>query len=348
VVNGTRATIVRIHPAARTIEAVDDRGVQVALPGGYLDAGHVMHGYAITGHKAQGLTVDHTYTLGTETLYREWGYVAMSRGRHTNQLYHGPAALDDEPLHHTHIEDRDDVTSLTSRLRRTRAETPISPQLADIAAAWQQLTAQLDTIDIPRQQTLLNQRDRLDRDRRMLGDRVERLHRQLQHETAGFPWPKRRQLVQNLHTDHDRTATRLEEVTRQLATIDAVIAHQGLPDRQALGAMFQRREQLDTQLGRAATTRIHSYRTHPPDHLTDLLGPRPTDPRAGERWDHTATRIEHHRLRYHLTGSDDPLGERTPNPRARQHAADLRDEIRRVTDQLRHDPPPKHIGAVRR
>jgi conjugative relaxase-like TrwC/TraI family protein len=349
VVNGTRATIIHIHPAARTVEAVDDRGRPLALPGGYLDAGQVTHGYAITGHKAQGLTVDHTYTLGTETLYREWGYVAMSRGRLTNQLYHGPGAVDDEALHHhTHIEDRDDVASLTSRLRRTRAETPISPQLADLAAAWQQLTAQLDTIDLPRQQTLLNQRDRLDRDRRMLGDRVERLHRQLQHETAGFPWPKRRRLVQDLHTEHDRTATRLEDVTRQLATIDAVMAHQGLPDRQELGAMFQRREHLDTELGRAATTRIHSYRTHPPGHLTDLLGPRPPDTRAGERWDHTATRIEHHRLRYHLTGSDDPLGERTPDPRTKQHAADLRDEIRRTVHELRHHGASRHGNAARR
>jgi ATP-dependent exoDNAse (exonuclease V) alpha subunit len=90
VVNGTRATITRIDPHRRTVEAVDDRGAQLELPAGYLDAGHVTHGYAITGHKAQGLTCDHTYTLGTETLYREWGYVAMSRGKLTNQLYHGP------------------------------------------------------------------------------------------------------------------------------------------------------------------------------------------------------------------------------------------------------------------
>jgi ATP-dependent exoDNAse (exonuclease V) alpha subunit len=180
VVNGTRATITRIEPTARTVEAVDDHGRPLTLPGGYLDAGHVTHGYAITGHKAQGLTVDHTYTLGTETLYREWSYVTMSRGRLTNQLYHGPATDHDEPLHHhMHSEDRDQVASLTARLRRSRAETPISPQLADVAAAWQQPTAQLDAIDLPRQQTLLNQRERLDRDQRMLSDRVERLHRQL-------------------------------------------------------------------------------------------------------------------------------------------------------------------------
>jgi hypothetical protein len=95
-------------------------------------------------------------------------------------------------------------------------------------------------------------------------------------------------------------------------------------------------------------TRIHSYRVRPPEHLTDLLGPRPPGTRAGERWDHTASRIEHHRLRYHLTGSDDPLGERTPDPRTKQHAADLRDEIRRTVHELRHHGASRHGNAARR
>jgi conjugative relaxase-like TrwC/TraI family protein len=338
VVNGTRATIVRVQPAARTIEAVDDRGRPLALPAGYLDAGHVAHGYAITGHKAQGLTVDHTYTLGTETLYREWGYVAMSRGRHTNQLYHGPGALDDEALHHhTHVEDRDDVASLTARLRRTRAETPISPQLADLAAAWQQLTGQLDAIDLPRQQTLLNQRDRLDQDRRMLGERIERLHRQLQQETAGFPWLKRRRLVQDLHTEHDRTATRLEEVTRQLATIDAVIANEGLPDRRELGELFDRLEGLDAQLRREAAVRVRAFRSDPPPYLTAALGPPPAHGRKRDRWERTATAIEQHRLRWQITNPTDALGSATDNRRMRHSGAAIRDEIRRTVDDLRHN-----------
>jgi hypothetical protein len=117
------------RPTRSLSRAVDDRGVQLTLPADYLDAGHVTHGYAITGHKAQGLTCDHTYTLGTETLYREWGYVAMSRGRLSNQLYHGPAVDDSDALHHhVHLDD-DEVASLTSRLHRTRAEVPVSPEL---------------------------------------------------------------------------------------------------------------------------------------------------------------------------------------------------------------------------
>jgi hypothetical protein len=47
----------------------------------------LLHGYAITGHIAQGLTVDHAFVLVDEGVNREWAYVALSRGRQCNRLY---------------------------------------------------------------------------------------------------------------------------------------------------------------------------------------------------------------------------------------------------------------------
>lgn len=47
----------------------------------------VAHGYAVTGHIAQGLTTDAAFVLASDELYREWAYTAMSRGRLTNRLY---------------------------------------------------------------------------------------------------------------------------------------------------------------------------------------------------------------------------------------------------------------------
>jgi len=340
VVNGTRATITRTDPTRRTVEAVDDRGARLQLPSGYLDAGHVAHGYATTGHKAQGLTCDHTYTLGTDTLYREWGYVAMSRGRITNQLYHGPADRDDDGLHHhAHLDDHDDVVVLASRIRRTRAEQPITPELADLAAQWREIDARIDAIDIPRQQQLLHTRDQLDQSRQILTGRLERLSRQLQQETGSFPWPKRRRRIHDLHSEHDQTAGRLDDITRRLEDLDTTMTRERLPDRRQLGELFQRRDQLDTHLRRAAALRALTHRTTPPGHLTDLLGPRPADPHTAQQWDRTATRIEHHRLRWQLTDPHDPLGHHTPNPRLRRHATTLHDEIRRTTDQLHHHAP---------
>lgn len=341
VVNGTRATITHTNPARRTVEAVDDRGVQLRLPADYLDAGHVAHGYAITGHKSQGLTCDHTYTLGTDTLYREWGYVAMSRGRITNQLYHGPTNdRDDDSLHHhTHLDDRDDVVALASRIRRTRAEQPITPELAELAAQWREIDARIDAIDIPRQQQLLHTRDQLDQSRQILTGRLERLSRQLQQETGSFPWPKRRRLIHDLHSEHDQTAGRLADITRRLEDLDATMTREGLPDRRQLGELFRRRDQLDIHLRRAAALRALAHRTAPPGHLTDLLGPRPADPHTAQQWDRSATRIEHHRLRWQLTDPNDPLGHHTPNLQLRRHAAALRDEIRREADQHHQHTP---------
>jgi ATP-dependent exoDNAse (exonuclease V) alpha subunit len=57
------------------------------VPGWYLENGGLDHAYAMTIHKAQGLTCDRTYVLGDEHLHREAAYTALSRGRRENRLY---------------------------------------------------------------------------------------------------------------------------------------------------------------------------------------------------------------------------------------------------------------------
>ena len=84
--NGTRATITTVDPDRATMTiTVEDR--HVVLPTQYLEEGHIAHGYATTIHKAQGATVDRGLVLGTDELFRERGYVALSRGRTSNHLY---------------------------------------------------------------------------------------------------------------------------------------------------------------------------------------------------------------------------------------------------------------------
>jgi hypothetical protein len=70
------------------------------LHAGYLDAGHIAHGYATTIHKAQGATTDRCLLLATDGLYRQAAYVALSRGRTTNHLYAvGTPHIDPELTH---------------------------------------------------------------------------------------------------------------------------------------------------------------------------------------------------------------------------------------------------------
>lgn len=61
-------------------------GGAVVLPADYV-AEHVDLGYAITAHRAQGLTVDTAHVVVSDTTTRENLYVAMTRGREHNHAY---------------------------------------------------------------------------------------------------------------------------------------------------------------------------------------------------------------------------------------------------------------------
>jgi hypothetical protein len=273
VVNGTRATITRIDPTTRTVEAVDDRGVQLTLPAGYLDAGHVTHGYAITGHKAQGLTCEHTYTLGTETLYREWGYVAMSRGRLTNQLYHGPPCDHDDGLHH-HVHHDDDAGP----------HQPAPPQPCRGAHHPRGRAARLELADHPAVARLESRpaaappAGRTPPHRSTAGGgRPADRHLERQQARAVGPAIRRgsRTRRAGLAAELDRQHERLARLDHTLGQLDQRLAR--LPTSEQIAAARTQLRELDTQLRHHARLRAAHLAADPPDHLHAVLGPRPPD-----------------------------------------------------------------------
>jgi hypothetical protein len=82
--NGTRGTVVGATSTTVTIST--DEGER-RLPLRYVEEGRLGHAYATTIHKAQGATFDRAFVLATDTLYREAGYVALSRARTRTDLY---------------------------------------------------------------------------------------------------------------------------------------------------------------------------------------------------------------------------------------------------------------------
>lgn len=121
--NGTQATVLEVDAERRDMLLQRDDGSTVLLPSSYLEAGHLSHAYAITGHKAQGMTTDRAFVLGDETLYREWTYVAMSRGRHDNRLYVVAGAdLEREELGGQVTIGDDPLKDLTRAVARSRAK----------------------------------------------------------------------------------------------------------------------------------------------------------------------------------------------------------------------------------
>lgn len=79
--NGTTGTLTALDADGLVLDG------RTRLPAGYLAAGHLGHAYATTIHKAQGATVEQAFVLGSEGLYREAGYVGLSRARARTDLY---------------------------------------------------------------------------------------------------------------------------------------------------------------------------------------------------------------------------------------------------------------------
>jgi hypothetical protein len=69
--------------------------------------GHLTYADAITAHKAQGLTVDRAFVLGSGRISRGWGYTALSRAREETRLYvggDGNRAMEAKELGGRHLE----------------------------------------------------------------------------------------------------------------------------------------------------------------------------------------------------------------------------------------------------
>ena len=85
--NGTRATVTEIDARCGDVQVRTADGKDLPIPSDYTQAGHLRHGYATTFHKAQGMTVQHSFVLVRETIDREYAYSGLSRGTDSNSIY---------------------------------------------------------------------------------------------------------------------------------------------------------------------------------------------------------------------------------------------------------------------
>ena len=132
-----------------------DAGGRVALGHDYVEESTSL-GYALTVFRAQGVTVDHAFVLGDETLFQEAAYTAMSRGRTSNHLY---ATMGDDLRSEVGHEVRDDrrgamaslVTSLSASREQTMAidHLPVERRMAGGSSGgfeWEKLHDQLGSL----------------------------------------------------------------------------------------------------------------------------------------------------------------------------------------------------------
>jgi conjugative relaxase-like TrwC/TraI family protein len=135
---------VSIRPAGRRF------GGGIVLPADYV-AEHLDLGYAITAHRAQGVTTDTAHAVVTATTTRENFYVSMTRGAHSNHAY---VAVGREDVEHAvpHPGDNPNITArsiLYGVLQHIGAELSAHETIAAEQDRWgsiAQLAAEYDTI----------------------------------------------------------------------------------------------------------------------------------------------------------------------------------------------------------
>jgi conjugative relaxase-like TrwC/TraI family protein len=127
-INGQRGVVTAVDSEHGTL-TVRIVGRDLSLGAGYLRDGGLDHGYALTVHQAQGLTCQQAMLLGSDALYREAGYVGLSRGRQRNDLHLVERAARDTPEQERYHAPRrnDDVddalTAVRAALSRSRAQS---------------------------------------------------------------------------------------------------------------------------------------------------------------------------------------------------------------------------------
>jgi hypothetical protein len=143
VLNGQTGTLLAIADTGLVVR-LDHDDTLVRIDNDYLAAGGIDYAYATTAHRAQGGTWDLAIAVGLDGLYREAGYLVMSRGRQSNWLILTQPELDsldpgvgrhDSPLRLL-VEEPDTIDDLLhdrlSASRRKALATTRDPHAPDI------------------------------------------------------------------------------------------------------------------------------------------------------------------------------------------------------------------------
>ncbi len=133
-VAGLRETKVQAEAASALLVELND-GRRAVLPRSYVENSTSL-GYALTVFRSQGITVDHTFGLGGDSLFQEAGYTQLSRGRLSNNLYVASPENPRWEIGH-HADDtaqRDALKSLVSALAQSREQTMAQDHLPQWSA----------------------------------------------------------------------------------------------------------------------------------------------------------------------------------------------------------------------
>lgn len=342
VINGSRGVVQAVDVEERGIQIrLDDERV-VVLPPDYLEAGNLTHAYAITGHKAQGMTADRAFVLGDESLYREWGYVAMSRGREENRLY---VVMGDGTREEVGgaVDRPYQVEQLVRSLERSRAKSLAFDPNSDIAekdtsslrAEQEVIYERLSAGPPDRGSELAHMRHEAELVRGLLeGERRRAAEAEQKLASMGAVAKARRkaevEALRRRITDCRRGEVNLTENLRLLRDREKGLMQSNRDwERwaQEQSPVLVRMQEIENELGRRNQAMLRDRENNLPKYLEDSVGPVPERPSERNEWRKTVLGIESYRETYGISDEKRPLG-REPRD------ADQRREQDRVERQV--------------
>lgn len=220
VTNGERGRVLTVDPATQRM-VVELGDISVTLDRAFLSTPTVhgdpslLHGYAITCHVAQGLTVDHALVLADDNFTRELAYTALSRGRDSNRIYLArepeDARAEYAPISRT---GREPLERLAAALKTSRATVLAidtghdQPGQLLVRARHELARARRESVELERRRWRPGRRGRLDaaRDREATAEeRLEQLTRKAAEERhAHRPFLEEKEAARRAAAAHDR------------------------------------------------------------------------------------------------------------------------------------------------
>ena len=340
VVNGTRAVVTRVDAEGLALGIHTRDGREVTLPRAYLEAttqlGHrtLDHGYAITGHKAQGMTTGKAFVLGTDDLYREWGYVAMSRGSDENHLYVVAPRERERDEYAPTGKRRDPLEGLIASFEYSQAQTAA----LDVAARGG--LGGMTTTELVAEQRRLSVRLGGSQDQRAELERVTA--RLIEAEGAVAEAARRTERARaGGRGGHDMAAEhaieghareRARDLTARQAELQKSTRSGPAPDERVED--LARYAAVREELARRSHGRVRAAVVAKPDYLVHELGTYPHRRSKRRAWHRAAMRIETYREQF---GIDDPrtaLGAEPTDLPQRAAWREARREIERSRREL--------------
>lgn len=355
VINGSRGVVERVDLNARELGMRLDDERLVTLSPEYLEAGHVAHSYAITGHKAQGMTTDRAFVLGDDSMYREWGYVAMSRGREENRLYivmgDGCGREDVGGA----IERPPEVDQLVRSLERSRAKS--------LAFDANGEASERDTQSLRQEQEAIYEqlsggprdprgklsqiRHEADRVRQWV-EQERRVAAEAQKKLASMgalAKARRKSEVDELRRRIDGCEGAEERLVENLGSLrdqEKELAHSKQEWERWVSdqsPMVGRVQEIENELERRNRALLRDRENSLPNYLENSVGNAPERPSERNEWNKAVIAIENYREKYGITDETRALGKQPRDPDQRWE----RDQVERTVE----DTNEKRLGRSR-